>query len=368
MYPYIKKSGSEQRTYCYLILEQHISPLENNERQRRVQLLGLPVDDAIKPLLCVVAVIEEQWCGGWDLNPRRPTPSGPKPSAHPSSHTLITLRVNYVDLQRLVDNRRLKGFHEWCLRSASEEQCKGYIRYLQKPLNPSNRWSVTAWKRFLRWMCEQMGLEDACRLFRAVKSKRSRPDSRVPSTEEALQAVDRACRSSEALCWTYRLLLYSGMRLDEVTKVLSTQRPELWVEFKPGLYRYPIDWERGTKDSYQLYSIEVPPRLTVSAKWVSNWASKHRLLSPKYVRKIAATKMYELALKHRMTEIESTIDFIQGRIPRKVLSRHYLRLITLADTFYPIYAEWLRGAGLHGTNTRRHVTMLQAGEMSRVSS
>ena len=79
MYPYIKKSGSEQRTYCYLILEQHINPLENNERQRRVQLLELPVDDAIKPLLCVVAVIEEQWCGGWDLNPRRPMPSGPKP-------------------------------------------------------------------------------------------------------------------------------------------------------------------------------------------------------------------------------------------------------------------------------------------------
>ena len=23
--------------------------------------------------------IENQWCGGWDLNPRRPTPSGPEP-------------------------------------------------------------------------------------------------------------------------------------------------------------------------------------------------------------------------------------------------------------------------------------------------
>ena len=23
--------------------------------------------------------VELMWCGGWDLNPRRPTPSGPQP-------------------------------------------------------------------------------------------------------------------------------------------------------------------------------------------------------------------------------------------------------------------------------------------------
>ncbi len=28
-------------------------------------------------MACVVLVLV--WCGGWDLNPRRPTPSGPQP-------------------------------------------------------------------------------------------------------------------------------------------------------------------------------------------------------------------------------------------------------------------------------------------------
>ena len=27
----------------------------------------------------IIEELVENWCGGWDLNPRRPTPSGPKP-------------------------------------------------------------------------------------------------------------------------------------------------------------------------------------------------------------------------------------------------------------------------------------------------
>jgi intergrase/recombinase len=55
--------------------------------------------------------------------------------------------------------------------------------------------------------------------------------------------------------------------------------------------------------------------------------------------KFAATKMYKIALDLGLTNIESTIDFIQGRKPRKVLAVNYLEPVALADTLYPHYAE-----------------------------
>ena len=80
MYLYIKKTRFGRKIYRYLILEEYISPLENNGERKRIQLLKLPVDKAIKLILWALREVRGiRWCGGWDLNPRRPTPSGPEP-------------------------------------------------------------------------------------------------------------------------------------------------------------------------------------------------------------------------------------------------------------------------------------------------
>ena len=80
MYLYIKKTRVGKKTYKYLILEQYVSKNENNGKPRRTPILKLPIEDAIK-LLLTIALNPSimKWCGGWDLNPRRPTPSGPQP-------------------------------------------------------------------------------------------------------------------------------------------------------------------------------------------------------------------------------------------------------------------------------------------------
>jgi len=54
------------------------------------------------------------------------------------------------------------------------------------------------------------------------------------------------------------------------------------------------------------------------------------------VRKFVATKMLELGIP------SDVVDFIQGRTPSKILTRHYLNLVTLADTYYPKYAEYVK--------------------------
>ena len=35
--------------------------------------------DGLEEIVEQLKLVDNHWCGGWDLNPRRPTPSGPKP-------------------------------------------------------------------------------------------------------------------------------------------------------------------------------------------------------------------------------------------------------------------------------------------------
>ncbi len=67
LYLYIREIRSRRtgKKYRYLVIEEYMG---NGNRKT---ILSMPVDKAIKIIL--------GWCGGWDLNPRRPTPSGPKP-------------------------------------------------------------------------------------------------------------------------------------------------------------------------------------------------------------------------------------------------------------------------------------------------
>ena|GEM_PF-2313026 len=65
LYLYVKTVKVAGRRYRYLMIEEYLG------RGRRRTLVELSVDEAVRKLL---------WCGGWDSNPRRPTPAGLKPA------------------------------------------------------------------------------------------------------------------------------------------------------------------------------------------------------------------------------------------------------------------------------------------------
>ncbi len=282
------------------------------------------------------------------MNPRRPTPAGPEPAPHisGSSNSIHGFPSHGASDMRVIRGKRdgasaalpgekeLKAFYEWCVgKGTSPRTCEQYARYLRKPLDMGNKWSRLAWKAYAKFAGDE-------ELWKSIKVKRSNPDLYVPSDEDVLFTVRQACRVSRELCWVYRLLVYSGLRLTEVARVLGESEDARWVRLQ-GFYKYPLAWRRGSKQAIYAYSLEKPPRLRVDPDRVSDWASEAkkeepRIVSPKYVRKWVATKMLSLGIP------EEVVNFIQGRVPQEVLSKHYLKLSVLADQYYPRYAEWLR--------------------------
>ncbi len=71
LYVYIKRVRRGSCTYYYLVVEKYLG---NGKRR---PIAHIPVRKILEEFGVIGA--EPLWCGGWDLNPRRPTPSGPKP-------------------------------------------------------------------------------------------------------------------------------------------------------------------------------------------------------------------------------------------------------------------------------------------------
>jgi len=58
----------------------------------------------------------------------------------------------------------------------------------------------------------------------------------------------------------------------------------------------------------------------------------------KYLRKFA----FDTMTNEKLNIPESVADFIEGRTPKSVGARHYMKLKRKAIQFYPRYAEYLK--------------------------
>ena len=325
LYLYIREVRSRKtgRKYRYLVIEEYIG---NGNRKT---ILSIPVEKAIENLL---------WCGGWDLNPRRPTPSGPKPDALRPCSAIPHRGFKQNGGDPLTPSaEKLNAFYNYCKNHASEQVCKQYLRYLAKPLDQNNRWSITAWKKYYRWLCEEKNIEQACILFKKIKSKKSRPDLYVPGLEEIRETLEKA---EEPYRKIYLYLLWSGLRLSEVVYVVRNI-DWLRVVQRNGYVRVELNLVRGSKKAFWGYFLEVPEKIMVTSRDVSEYARRNGLLAPKYIRKFVATKLVELGVKGEI------VDYIQGRTPSNILTKHYLDLLVIADTHYETYAEWLKNNGFY---------------------
>ncbi len=259
------------------------------------------------------------WCGGWDSNPRRPTPSGPQPESRINNNGNFTHGFPHYDSDTLND------FYNYCLKTASESTCKQYLTYIQKPYNENNKWSKLAWKKFAKFL----GNED---LWSMIKLESSNPDTYVPSESEVYETIVKA---EEPYKQVYIVLLQSGLRLNEAIYLLNNVDKLKYVKMN-GFVRFNLSMFRGSKTALWGYLISKPPKVLITAKDISYYSRVNGLLAPKYFRKFVATKMLMLDIPSQ------AVDFIQGRVARNILERHYLDRLVLADKHYPKYAEWVK--------------------------
>ena len=275
------------------------------------------------------------------MNPRRPTPSGPKPDPPaPGSNTSVVLNNGGslgILKQRLgitLSQKLEREFLAWCTGSSSLDVCRQYWKKLEEIDSGARsiedtRWHTTAYKRLARYLCEARGLEKACQEFKRVKSKRSNPDLYIPNDGELKQALD------SPLGDFYQALLESGLRAVEAARILNNSNSMRWVE-QQGFARVELNWRRGAKRAYWGYFLERKPETPVDLEELQEKRQALGLIGFKYVRKYVATRLVELGCN------ELSVDFIQGRVPQSILGKHYARLVVAADNCYRKYAGWLR--------------------------
>ena len=267
------------------------------------------------------------WRRGRDLNPGhgldRPAPK---------AEAINTVSPVFIPPP---SEERLELWETWCQAlGTSPETCHKYASYLEKPLDPGNRWSAKAYKLYLKWLCEEYGHQESCDAYKKLKVPQAGADKRVPSLEAVLDSINKA----GPYRLVYMILLESGLRLVEAVKLVR-EYSSLECTRLDGFTRCLLGYTRGKKRA--LWGYHITPIITsvedLTDRRVTSYAEKYGLVPPKLVRKFVATKMAELGIPFEV------IDFIQGRAPRSVLLQHYAQLLGLADREYTRYADWLRG-------------------------
>ncbi len=174
-------------------------------------------------------------------------------------------------------------------------------------------------------------------------------DLNVPLEEDIINSLRRlkSIERGKRVFALYNLLLDSGLRLVEGVKLfdnLCSGSAEL--EKHDSFYVTPLADFRGPKSAYYAfvsgYSLGLAKGCVgeTGRKRTTDGVGHHLgVVSWKYLRKFTFDTMTSEALNIP----ESVADFIEGRVPKTVGARHYMRLKRKAVQFYPRYSKYLRG-------------------------
>ncbi|ABV26234.1 integrase [Sulfolobus spindle-shaped virus 5] len=311
--------------YVYLIEK-------DNEGNRRDNYIG-KLDEVVKfytknAKTGVVGALPPQGSGPWDQGSNPCPATSLSPLSNNELNVVITNEPEITGdkkTEKLPSKMELFAFYNDCVKKVSRETCKEYVNYLRKPLDVNNKASILAWKKYYKWKGD-------IEKWKAIKTKKSGVDLKVPSVDQIKQWAEKVKGSRVELL--FKLLLESGIRFTEAIKVLNEYSAENDV-CENNICIYTLNWQRGSKRVFYVFHISKLEKQNITY----NYAKKlfHELdIAPKYIRKFTATKMLELGIPSEV------VDFLEGRTPGNILTKHYLDLLTLAKKYYPLYAEWLR--------------------------
>lgn len=180
-------------------------------------------------------------------------------------------------------------------------------------------------------------------------------DINVPTEEEIVYSLQKLSqRKTYPVHFAiYNLILDSGMRVIEAVKLLKNLK-ELHIEEADGFYIATLGYMRKVKLVYCAFFTKYTMELLKNSPRTITYETARKLrrclgkdiVAFKYLRKFANDTM----TSEELNIPESTVDFIQGRTPKSIAARHYMKLKRKAVQFYPRYAEYItelrRKAGL----------------------
>ena len=363
----IKRQRYNDRIYYYLYKEWY----DPETKRKRSKLIGRC--DELEEVVKQFKAMESQWCGGWDLNPRRPTPSGPQPENKKLFHqqgvecfyprhgdsedAAISGKNNESQVCISLSDSLLEEFVNW-LKSeegTGDRTVRDYVSYLRKALGlrlcgkesvgmyfklaGMNKRSYESLRRFLSFVeRKKSGYESLIQQLRKAlpKKPRSNADTYIPPDSRILELRDRIKAVGEPYYTIYSILVSSGCRLSEAVHLLRSFNRERLVKVTEDVYRYHIDMQRKSKNVLVMYLprevaesiIKLDKYVPQSLKHIAEVFEKNGLAA-KYIR-----KWFRQTLKKLKVDSE-IIEFLQGRVSALGIgAKHYTDFIPLADETY----------------------------------
>ncbi len=234
----------------------------------------------------------------------------------------------------ITSDTELQDFFNYCIKIAGTQTCKKYMSYLKKPVNGTHP-SIKAWRMYYKMHGEYEKLKE-------LKLPDSGSDLRLVTESEIREALSLArAKGDETSEYLLTLLIESGARLSEIVKILNEYEPANDTAFS-NFAVYDLNWRRGRKKAFLIF--HVSPLKKMSLDYLNTLAKLSRYINTKYIRKFVATKMFELGAP---TEV---VDFIEGRAPANVATKHYIYLFGSAKKFYEEkWLQYLKSLGLYTT-------------------
>ncbi|WP_148882593.1 integrase [Thermococcus aciditolerans] len=159
---------------------------------------------------------------------------------------------------------------------------------------------------------------------------------------EVFEAWEHIKERREEAQLLFKLMVFSGVRLSQLVRMLSTFDPTLLQFPVEGIARYPIrELSKGKKRGFWVYMpselVTELKRIRIKESTAWEWVTYKRV-SANTIRKWHYTFLIRQGVPADIA------DFIQGRASQRVGATHYLNKTLLADEWYSAVVDELKRA------------------------
>ena len=173
-----------------------------------------------------------------------------------------------------------------------------------------------------------------------------RQDLWIPEPEDVARSLRRLKMRGGRYYALYNILLDSGLRLTEGLRLYNSFIDgDVQSEDHGSFSLIALGYLRGTKLAYYGFVTRFSLKLVEEQEKPLTYKKTMGVLTKKYGVKVSWKYLRkfvnDVMTSEELNIPESVADFIEGRVPRTIGARHYMRLRRKAIGYYPRWVEYL---------------------------